>query len=177
MAAKEGDERREYFRLDDILPIDYRPLSSECSDEGEDQSIEDILSKEGVSPCLARLLKSIDDKLNLIISSLEREGVIAHIPQTREVNISAGGVRFNSDQKFNSGDDLRITLGLPPYPYTMLSMTGKVVRSEKCGDGDKIYYDTAVEFVDVDDDAKNDIMRYLFDLQRKSIGKGKENKP
>ncbi len=177
--APSEKERREYFRVDDTLPLDYEFVPAEeldktkaslCSDPvipsvGEDIPINDI------DPNLLRLLEVIDSKLNYIIRYITNREFFENMPPIHEVNFSAGGVRFRSEKGFKKGDVLKIAFGLPPYPYRVIRVLGEVVRVEKKVEGKKTYYYTAVKFIEVDDEVRNDMINYCLEVERKKIKK------
>lgn len=172
-----GEERREYFRVDDTLPLDYEPVSREEAERHKEGARADEgllrggMDLSGADPGLLKLLKSIDHKLNCIMEAMRRKDIPVDVPGPKEVNISAGGVRFRCEKEFRKGDILRITLGLPPYPYEVMSVLGEVVRVEKCVEDDCAFYGTAVRFLDIEDDRREDIIKYLFKVQRDIITK------
>jgi len=180
MTREEGTpqmERRQYFRINDTIPLEYEAISSGRSQEPDIlDPLKELLATEEeninvkkVGLALVNLLQAINQKLDHIIKNLGRPTSPLNIPPLQEVNISAGGVNFKCDQEFKKGELLKINIGLPPYPYTMLSVLGEVVRTERIEEGGKVYYKTATKFLNVDDETREDLMRYVYSVQRRFI--------
>lgn len=160
-------ERREYFRIDEILPFDYeKPLKKK-------EKLTDLVRTAdlGRNEALLRLLEAIDSKLDTLIEALSREGTeVCDLP-VREVNISAGGVRFRTDERFEKGETVKVKLGLPPYPFKVICLLAEVVRVEETIEDDKRYFETAVKFLYIDEEIRKKILESLMEIQRKRIGK------
>jgi Tfp pilus assembly protein PilZ len=67
------------------------------------------------------------------------------------INISLGGIRIYSDEKFKIGRRLEIELILPDD--TVLICTVKVVWQSPLPEGSKASYDTGLQFLDVPTDS------------------------
>lgn len=176
--TSKGEDRREYFRMDVVLSLNYELVSQDSAADKETSppAIADFpqehTDSNDTNSGLFNLLKSIDYKLSYIIKSLSQNtSSVLSLPLLKlsEVNVSAGGVRFKCREEFTKGSILKITLGLPPsHDSILLSALGEVVRVEKSTNKELIY-DVAVRFLNLDDEARKDIMKYLLNAQRDII--------
>ncbi len=171
---------RKDFRVDDTLPFDYSDISKgDVKDDAAcSKSVSDILHGDidlkGTDAEVLKLLKAIDNKLNHVLQALNQDDIVTRIPSPKKVNISASGIRFQCKEELAKGDSLKIILGLPPFPYNILSLIGEVVRSEKPDNEDGVRYIVAVKFINLKDGTTDEIMQYLLEAQRKNINKDKD---
>ena len=172
--------QREDFRIDDTLPFICSPLG-ETSRKTERSTTSDItailekLKQRKMDSELLLLIKLFDDKLNHIINLTSRDDAPAYLPGEAplptELNISAGGICFRSKDNFNNGEVLSLVIGLPPQPYTHINILGEVVRVvEIKGTAE---FNVALKFIHMEDEERQDITKYLFNVQRK---RGRVNK-
>src|SRR3989304_7276428 len=118
MEENSQELRREYVRTNDVIPVYYE---ADKGDGEEARSVmdwellfDDIEPKPEENPKLYELLFDINQKLNILINHVsEKNGF--NIPEAREVNISGGGLRFLSQQKFEAGDRLGVKTFPPTY--------------------------------------------------------------
>ncbi|MCK5237102.1 MAG: PilZ domain-containing protein [Deltaproteobacteria bacterium] len=175
-------DERQYFRIDDSLPLDYNLMSEqEFLREKRPHRAAHVNHMEapevrGIDDPLLQYLQAIDRKLNFIISHLTEEVSEPDIPSVKEINISAGGLRFYSEKPYKVGSILKIRVGFPPFPHRMLPFIGKVVRVERSTDkpNDATEYSIAVQFIEIDEREKEETLRYIFETERGQI-KGKSN--
>ena len=174
------DERR-YFRVDDRMPLDYELVPKEKLSQVDltpipkdklSFSIEDC---EGIDPNLLKILETINDKLNFIIKYIFKDGYAPEAPPIKDVNISAGGIRFKCEEEFCVGDILKVTLGFPPFPYRLVAILTEVVWIERVAESEKKCFIVGVKFLDVEENLRNAIIRYLFEVQRREIKEVKIN--
>lgn len=158
----------------DTIPLDYEKISRDeyerCKGVGFPtdswQKIELVKSVD-LSPALYECLQDIEQKLNLIIRhlSMQKEGKTV-IPQEKEIEISASGITFHTDEPIVVGDILKVKMILPLYPIAYLTMFSEVTGIE--GFGDKRNKVT-MNYLDLSDDTRDKIISYLFKRQREAI--------
>ena len=93
--------------------------------------------------------------------------------ESKEVNISEGGIRFRTTENVEVGDVLEISILLPMHLPMKLVTYGTVVRVEEM---DKGWYEIALHFTDMDDEVRGGIFRFVFDRQREIIRKERQDK-
>ncbi|HMK49219.1 MAG TPA: PilZ domain-containing protein [Thermodesulfovibrionales bacterium] len=175
------EDDRGMFRLNDVLPVKARKVSE---DElpykrsrvftGFGIKTSDALPPdESLHPGLWQMLVAISNKLDLIMGRLHLDGEQFSHEENRSVNLSESGMRFEMDEKLESGDIVEIRMVLPVYPAVGILTYGSVVRVEASANGK---YDVAVQFLDMDIDAKvrNEIVKYLL-IRQREIRSGKKN--
>lgn len=86
------------------------------------------------------------------------------IYQVESIDISGGGIMVRSPIRFHDGECLELEITLPHGG--LLEALGKVVRvEEKVGGGD-LYYMTGIEFMVIRESDRQQIISYVFELQR-----------
>ncbi|HPI92319.1 MAG TPA: PilZ domain-containing protein [Deltaproteobacteria bacterium] len=118
-------------------------------------------------------LWEINRKLDLLIHMFLAEdfkSLMNTVP--RDVNISASGIRFISDQAFDMGDLVEIRLILPMVPLLFVRLVGEVIRQKAVTSTPQtVRFAVAVKFLKVDTETREDIIRYLFRRQREVLRK------
>lgn len=164
------NDLREDFRMEVEVPFSFH-LFEEDSIEDEPDNIDRYLKGiEAEVPGgenLALALRSLNNKLNSIIATLDKAGNSISVPETREISISVGGVGFRHDKALMPDELVRFVIGLPPLPYTLINTHGAVIRSEEKTDESGSYFLIAVKFQQLDEEERQDITRFLFNAQRK----------
>jgi len=177
---------RQYFRIDDSLPFEYHHMSKQeyLLEKGKQRAphLSHGEPPEVIDDPLLQYLQAIDRKLNFIIRRLSKDEGMGHmpdgtsepdIPTAHNINVSAGGLRFSSDQPYKIGSILRVRVGLPPTPYSMFNFIGKVVRVEpstgdNCG-GHESKHNIAIQFIDIGEAEREEVLRYVFEAERVQI--------
>ncbi|MFH1360806.1 MAG: PilZ domain-containing protein [Candidatus Omnitrophota bacterium] len=80
-------------------------------------------------------------------------------------NISAGGICIITHEELLPGDRLKLDISLPDDP-SMIQTIGQVVWTKTfsiAGEG-KNRYDVGVEFIDISDEERGKIKKYVFSL-------------
>jgi hypothetical protein len=175
--------RRKYVRADDNIPVYYELLIEEQdAPEGArdvqggqggqgidwETMFEEIEPKPEENPRLYELLFDINQKLNILLNHMT-ENTGFKIPEARDVNISGGGLRFISATEFKAGDRLTLKTFLPTYAHVM-RLKCEVLRVTPVSEG----FETAVEFIDMDEPTREKIIRYIFSKQRRLLRCGKD---
>ncbi len=87
----------------------------------------------------------------------------------RDVNISASGIRFITDDKFELGDIVEVKMILPMVPLLFIRFVGDVIRLKAVTSYETPRSAATIQFLQVDPETKDDIIRYLFRRQRELI--------
>jgi len=191
---EKDDERRRYFRVDDVISVVANPIhvDKEKSEEFAksiatskayaimEGQVNDTVSDESMMPkdpdnkILFEMMTELKSKVDFIINQfmLEKEGL--NEPEKKFVNISASGIRFTLDYAVKEGEIMDIKLLLPTYPPVAVFAYGEVKRAIPLEEGK---YDVALEYLNMSESVKNEIIQYAFSQQRDSIRrvKNKEN--
>ncbi len=189
--SKKDEERRRHFRIDDVISVVVNPIQVDREKneefansavtsrafslmESQDLNIaedESALPKDPDNRKLYEMMTELKSKLDFIINQfmLEKEGL--NEPEKKYVNISASGIRFTIDYAAKEGEIMDIKLLLPSYPPVAVFAYGEVKRSIPREDGK---YDIALEYLNMSESVKNEIIQYAFAQQRDSIRRTKE---
>lgn len=128
-------QRREYFRLDCALEVDFR-----------------MLEKEEIAAVA-------QERVHLIKGLPLRQGVVA--------DISGGGVRFIADCTFEPGTLVYCTYTLQgKNQEKRYHLIGRVLLSREL-DGKPGEYENRVQYVNMDVDDREEIIKYIFEEERK----------
>ncbi len=177
LVAPSKEERRAFFRVDDMMPVRIRRAGP--SPKGSSRFISPPLTIEGLdlpdeevqeNP-LAGLLKEINTKLDFLINTLMMKDEGLDYEERIPVNISATGMRFDFHEEVKVGDIMELKMVLPTYPPVAILTYGEVVRvKEITRDGERIY-ETAVKFMEMTEEVREEIIQYTLKRQREVIKK------
>lgn len=132
-------QRREYYRFSCVLEMNSRNL--------EDEEV--------------RAIEERDPYSNLIPGLPLKRSVI--------VDISGGGLRFLSTHSYEPGSLIYISYNLLVGGNKKeYELVGKVLSSKKVEDR-KGSYEHRVQYVDIDVDVREEIIKYIFEEERKHI--------
>ena len=178
-------ERREWLRIDDRLPLEFRrhgdpePISAGAVDaeglasmqEFLAKPAQDLVSRTGQNDPQSALVPwvlKMDWALGVILgalASLAPRGLA--VPRMTDVNISATGMNFPSSQSFVVGDVLDMKLILPPF--LPLHTMAEVVRVSDVGEHPAGRYLLAVSFSDLRADDQDHLIRHILNLQAERL--------
>jgi hypothetical protein len=185
-----GEEQRSYFRVDDVISVVANPIS--IDDEAREKLRHCAMSSKAFSLMesspstreetteyytlgaenskLYAMMEEIKAKMDFIINHfmLEKEGLLK--PEKKFVNISASGLRFTLEKQVKVKDVLEIKLLLPTYPPVAVFAYGEVKRAKKLNDNK---YEVAIEYLNMGESVRNEIIQYTLCHQRESIRKQK----
>jgi hypothetical protein len=170
-------ERREYFRVEDVLPIMAKKVRenseylrskvfsgffsgfgiSSLSEEGSDET---------VSPALWKLLVDMNTKLGLILDKLYLDSEGLAKAESKHVSLSASGIKFPVRDELAVGDFMEIKMLIPVHPPAWIVLYGAVVRLGEISSGE---YEVAIDFTDMDDEVRDVINYYTLKRQREII--------
>ncbi len=157
---------RQHVRADDKIPVYYEVLASGDSSgtvAAWETMFDELEPKAEENPRLYEMLFDINQKLNILINHMaERSGF--NIPEAREVNISAGGLRFVSEKPFPEGERLLIRTFLSTHGQ-VVRLKCEVLRSVERHGG----FEVAVKFIDLDEATREKIIKYIFVRQRQIL--------
>ena len=187
----EGEEKRDYFRVDDVISVVVNPF---CADnETDEEFLKNLKSSRAFSLMdvsiplqageedsqlgnqenekLYGMMEEIKTKLDFIINHfmLEKEGLLP--AEKKLVNISASGIRFVIDHPTTVNDVMEVKMLLPTCPPVAVFAYGKVKRVRDLGEN---HHEVALEFLNMADSVRSEIIQYTLAHQRETIRKIKE---
>ena len=179
-----GDERRDYYRIQDTVGLTYSICKSANDIPTEDEFISEVpdeyqlinhLSRidmdsstllhniQEASPDIARYMKIINAKIDALARHVVSTGLTDEI-QSRKVILSAGGISFVTGEPIETGNTLRTRMIIYPSCTGVLTY-GIVVRSRLIHDTDPEQYDTALEYLLINESDRDALVRHVLQLQ------------
>jgi hypothetical protein len=171
-------ERREYFRVQDVLPMiaqriddmasrKSRVLSgyysglgtSHCTEEPPDATI---------SPRLWKVLCEINSKIDLILDKLFGKTEETANAQVKEVSISVSGMNFSTQDRLAVGDLMEVKMFLPLHPPVWVVVYGNVTRISEINTKEG---EVAIHFNEIEDEVRDTLSYYTIKRQREIIMK------
>jgi len=187
-----NNDKRKYFRVDDIALLSYRVVSwSEVrSAQKQDSNLPinkltikanlDRLSRElqplhniikSSSPKIALYLATLDNKINLLSQYLIEDDEAENDIKPQQVNIGAGGLSFVADKHVVTGAMLEIQMKLLPGNLAIFSYARVVSCTRLEASVEQQDYKIAVEFEFMDDDVRDLITRHVLAKEQALINK------
>jgi len=181
-----GAERREYFRVDDSVLLDYRLLGEgEPPDPGDREEpgrftvMADFAAKSRhmhrlahrirrQSADLARYLELLDDKLNTLARLCVDQATGDMDRSARPVSLSAGGIRFRAGSALAAGALLELRMVLLPS-RTGLMVRARVVHCQPADPEGEFPYQVGVEFEDLREVDRELLVRHLLGRQARHL--------
>jgi hypothetical protein len=131
---------------------------------------------------LIDFLIHVDDKLDRVLKLLSRasgpEGAASKDDKGdgqlfvgRGSDISGNGMSIICDNTFEQGQILKTSFTISRFPVIRLVLFGQVVRVNSVQEDGKQRYQVVVKFIDMDEDDREKIIAYTFQVQREAIRK------
>lgn len=111
--------------------------------------------------------KEMDSEAKIVQSIMKSE---VKIPQCQGivVDLSGGGMKIRTSYKLKSGDKILALLHLANEKVNQqLRVIGKVITGMNAPESAKLSYESRIEFVIEDDRIREEIIRYIFEEERK----------
>ncbi len=172
-------ERRQYFRVDDILPVVVRVIHGDRSrvkakvctgfSAGAGAHLfHDETPDERIPPRLWEMLVDIQTKLSLMIDKLCQQGEGLVPSESKPVSISASGIRILTKDTFEIGQYVEVQMLLTLHAPVWIMVYGEVARFSSSDTGEN---EVAINFDDMDEDVRDMINYYTLKRQREVIRK------
>ena len=156
VSALEKYQRRQYYRMNCIIPLDYAVISEE----------QKTLYREK-KRCL-----TLEQKLQ-VEKKLENQEI--EFRKATVLDISGGGVRFNSSEAQEAGEILLLQPDLPETVRKRVPfLFGRVISCHKIPNKEPVVYDNRIEFVEINHAEQEQIITYIFKEERSK--RKRENK-
>jgi len=182
-----NDNKRNFFRVDILIPVKWQILNKAETDflkkglsctllqqNGLQNPIEKIPEQSSSSTKddqISRSFLLLNNKLDMIINLMlsEPEAISA---RDNVVEISASGLRFKTMEKIDTGVLLKMNMIIPGTSSFQIELIAETLRVEKIDTG----YIIAVNIICIDDDARDFIVKMIFQKQRIDIRRLKTSK-
>ncbi|MBV7552187.1 MULTISPECIES: PilZ domain-containing protein [Pseudomonas] len=178
MSTLDEEDRREYYRIEDTIALEIRPLSA--SEAAGQEVLQDasplfnLLSELHLSEFesqhllrqinerdrnIAAFLKSQNKRIDLL-SQVIAITVLGQIGEPQPVIISEGGIDFQHPSPIAAGAHLSVKLVLMPQALGLL-LRARVTHCDRKGDG----YDVGTEFEHLTDAQRQLLARHILQKQ------------
>lgn len=148
ISALEKYQRRQFYRMNCIMPMTYSVLTD----------VQRELYKEK-KRCL-----SLEQKLS-IEKKLESQEMTFR--KATVLDVSGGGMRFNSAEQQEPGDILLLQPALPETLRKKLPfLFGRVITCRRIPNKDPMVFDNRIEFVEISSAEQEQIITYIFKEER-----------
>ena len=179
MSNQDVDDRREYYRIEDTIALDFSLISSaeaHASEPLHDNSplfnllnelhLMDFESQHLLrhiserDRTLANYLKVINKRIDLLGQAMA-QSLLRDIGTPRRVSLSEGGISFNNLQPVAPGSHLAIKMVLMPQALGLL-LRAQVVHCSERADGQ---YEIGTEFEALTDAQRQLLARHILQKQ------------
>lgn len=179
MPTQDEKDRREYYRIEDTIALDFRQLSA--AEAGSHEPLEggsivfNLLSELHLldfesqhllrhisesDRTLASYLKVINKRFDLLSQAVAQR-LLEDIGPPRAVTLSEGGVNFINPERVDNETQLAMKLVLMPQALGLL-LRATVVHCNEIGDGN---YEIGTEFTALSDAQRQLLARHIFQRQ------------
>lgn len=190
--VKPSDERRQDVRINDKVYLKVRLIGhAQGYEQALEQTLEKIRSDKLIIDSFLKgqygypgadevpytretpanqAIWELNRKLDLLIHMTLAED-FKQLMQTipLDVNISASGIRFIVDTPYDVMDILEVGMILPMVPLLFIRLAAEVLRIKTLPHKDRERYSIVARFIEIDQESKDDIIRYLFRRQREML--------
>jgi hypothetical protein len=193
-----AEERRRFFRIDDEVNLMYKLIDEKAAVEPSyisDHILNncslsaaiDMVSQESAlllnrlersQPEVADYLRLLDNKIDLLVQALMMQGGEFTQKNTRNANLSATGLAFESEEKLETGAYIEIRMMLVSCMAVIVTY-GKVVycKLNKASDG-QFPYVVGVDYINMKDQDRELLIKHVVKRQLQQIRDKKEqNQP
>ncbi|WP_409318965.1 PilZ domain-containing protein [Pseudomonas sp. KCJK9016] len=178
MSTLDEEDRREYYRIEDTIALEIRPLSA--AEAAGQEVLQDasplfnVLSELHLSEfesqhllrqinerdrAIAAFLKSQNKRIDLL-SQVIALTALGQIGEPQPVIISEGGIDFQNPTPIAAGSRLSVKMVLMPQAHGLL-LRARVTHCDRKGDG----YDIGTEFEHLTDAQRQLLARYILQKQ------------
>ncbi len=169
--SEEIENKREYSRVDVCVPLEYRRVEAQHKETYRSRVAgQSILAEFKNLPnpddqLIAQWLQSINAKLNEIIRLMTLQNDGFNCLSMKKINISGGGMSLNTGESFDPGEVLEIKVMLGLQMPIALFLYGEIIEVTI----PHPEYDTSVQFINMDDFVRDEIIRFVFETEREIL--------
>lgn len=184
------DDRREYFRIEDQIALDYREINEAEADQlleriqsrlvdrftaassfaATTRQMAHVIHKVQIqTPELARCLQAIDQKLNMITQLFVTEEMETSEQATREVSLSAGGVAFRAQHELKTGSLLELRMVLFPALVGIVTISRVINCSRVQDNNGRFPWQVAVEYEHLREADRELLVRHIMSKETEQL--------
>lgn len=178
-------ERREYFRIRDRLPLEFRKINADefsrlqnfikyNATQVTDKINEVYFLRERMiqteSDPTSIFMSIINKKLDMIIDILyQSKKSDTHHNRLIDVIISGSGIQFETDVMISENDYIELKVVLPVFPYPTITALCQVIRSDALEKNGLYSYDVAMRFLVINERDRDLLINYVFLKERERV--------
>ncbi|OPY77159.1 MAG: hypothetical protein A4E64_01221 [Syntrophorhabdus sp. PtaU1.Bin058] len=178
-------ERREYFRIRDRLPVEFRKISADEFSKLQDvirynaTQVTDKINEvyflrermmQTENDQTSVIMSIINKKLDMIIDLLyQSKKSDTHYNRLIDVIISGSGIQFESDVLIHENDYVELKVVLPVFPYPTITALCQTIRSDVLEKNGFYSYDVAMRFLVINEKDRDLLINYVFLKERERV--------
>lgn len=190
MEASSQADRREYFRINDTVFLEFNSISSQEAEQlgetlndplhsanNQEKSqfqtvqnafnhITDQINQQNRD--VARALRLLDEKISIINHALQRQQNKSEGNQMLDANLSGGGVAFMTAEQIDSKNAVEIKIQLQPSGAHIHSVA-KVISCNKTNEGSETPYFLRLAFTDMSEIDRTILIKHILNRQAEVI--------
>lgn len=183
------DERREFFRIRDRIPLEFRRISRDEFLRLQDairynstqviDRLHELYFLEGhcesgnETDQMHAYMQMINKKLDMIIEILGKSSTGENYTTINtDVDISGAGVRFMCESSLTEEDFVELKIIVPIFPYPKITCLCQVVRVEQRDDAGP--RKCALKFMVINEKDQDILINYVFLKERQCLRQKKE---
>jgi hypothetical protein len=187
--VNDTEDRRRFFRINDEVNLFYKVVDEQtmiAASEVTDDLLSspslvtamDVLDQEArlvllriekKEPEIAEYQRILDSKINLLTQDLTRYDKDISESVSRNANISATGLAFESDDSIEVGEILEIKLLLSSC-FAVIAIFGRVVYCKKNeGSEDSMPFQIGLDYVNLKDQDREVLIKHVVKRQMQQI--------
>lgn len=183
-----NDERRQYFRINGKVALDYKIITeaemrksrqpsqfevspffmllADLQELSQDSSyqLRKIAQKD---PAVAAYLENLSLRIDTVAKAVAKSDIEFDNLCSHEINLSEGGMSFSNNEAIETGSFMALKVVFE-NTFTGLLLYGKVLY---CGEQQSGGYKIGVEFTDMPESSRLIVARYILSSQAKDLQK------
>jgi uncharacterized protein YdhG (YjbR/CyaY superfamily) len=189
-----GSDRREFFRINDTVVVDYKLVAKEnvatiarhiaqstSDDEGNDKAqlrsiqnafshLLDQINQEDRE--IARALRMLDEKINLISQSIQKHNNPINPEDVTEANLSGGGIAFMVESPVEIRGYVELHMQLLPTANTIHALATVISCERLLGASPEKPFHLRMAFTHMDDQDRNLLVKHTLNRQAEMLRGG-----
>lgn len=189
-----GSDRREFFRINDTVVVDYKTVEREkvgtiahriarSADDNESNEKAQLRAIQTAFSHLldqinyhdrdtARALRMLDEKINLVAQSMKRYHNPVNPDDLTEANLSGGGIAFMVDEPIEIRGHVELHLQLLPTANTIHALATVVSCEKILSATPERPYHLRMAFTHMDEQDRNLLVKHTLNRQAEMLRGG-----
>lgn len=189
-----GSDRREFFRINDTVVVDYKLVAKEnvaaiarhiaqstSDDDSNDKAqlrsmqnafnhLLDQINQQDRE--IARALRMLDEKINLVSQNIQRNNNPVNPEDVTQANLSGGGIAFMVENPVEIRGYVELHLQLLPTANTIHALATVISCERLLGASPEKPYHLRMAFTHMDDQDRNLLVKHTLNRQAEMLRGG-----